>query len=141
MANSPKQDDSDSSLLNALESIKGLLEQSESKLNAARASIAQATPGITSNKTEILLEDDFTGDEDDFVPVLNDIVIPPELQDSAGPGINVEVLRVFLDEMQKKIEKNMRDNLMQAVVRAEGTIKKQIRAYLDQLRKMLDEKK
>jgi len=39
----------------------------------------------------------------------------------------------------KQIEKSMRDKLMKAVVAAENDIKKQMRAYLDQLRKMLDQ--
>ena len=46
----------------------------------------------------------------------------------------------FLDEMQKQIEKTMRDKLMKAVVSAENDIKKQMRGYLDQIRKMLDQK-
>jgi len=49
------------------------------------------------------------------------------------------VLKAFLDEMQKNIEKTMRDKLMKAVVTAENDVKKQLRAYLDQLRKMMDE--
>jgi len=41
--------------------------------------------------------------------------------------------------MQKNIEKNMRNTIMKAVVQAEGDIKKQLRAYLNQLRKMLNQ--
>jgi len=120
-------------LLTALESIKGLLEQSELKLNAARESIGQATP-------DILVEEDLfepLDDEGDIdVPVLSDIVVH---DDDGSSSVDIEVLKAFLDEMQKKIEKDMRSTIMKAVVAAETDIKKQIRAYLNQLRKMLNE--
>ncbi len=120
-------------LLSALESIKGLLEKSEVKLNAARESIELATP-IPTLSTEVeeipeVLE----------VPELDEIVIEPKIE-GAQPTVDIEVLKVFLDEMQKQIEKTMRDKLMKAVVSAENDIKKQMRAYLDQIRKMLDQK-
>lgn len=123
-------------LLNALESIKGLLEQSESKLNAARESIGMAS-GINKLPEPDVEEIGF--DEETFeVPVLNDIVVPATTE-GAAPTVDIEVLKAFLDEMQSKIEKTMRDTLMKAVVQAETDIKKQMRAYLNQLRKMLDE--
>lgn len=139
----PKENDS---LVNALESIKGLLEQSETKLNAARESIELATPKNSSIHDSILP----TNYEEEFdVPVLDDIVAPIstpipkqadllESSDLGNSDIDVDVLLAFVDEMQKNIEKNMRDTLMQAVVRAEQDIKKQISAYLDQLRDMMD---
>ena len=119
-------------LLSALESIKGLLEKSEVKLNAARESIELATP-IPTLSTEVeeipeLIE----------VPELDEIVIEAQTA-GAQPTVDIEVLKAFLDEMQKQIEKTMRDKLMKAVVSAENDIKKQMRAYLDQIRKMLDE--
>ncbi len=77
-------------------------------------------------------------DEQFEVPVLSDIVVPAATE-GAEPTVDIEVLKVFLDEMQSKIEKTMRDTLMKAVVQAETDIKKQMRAYLNQLRKMLDE--
>jgi len=130
-----------SDLLNALESIKGLLEQSETKLNAAKESIRLATPKEKLPPLPIVEELDDEDDDDLLleVPVLNDIVIPPS---SAGdrPTVDIEVLKAFLDEMQSKIEKTMRDTLMKAVVQAETDVKKQLRAYLNQLRKMLNEK-
>ena len=129
MAEKNNQDD----LLIALESIKGLLEQSETKLNAARESINLASP-----RTPVHDDLDFDDEADDEidVPVLSDIVVHEEDGDSR---VDIEVLKAFLDEMQKKIEKDMRSTLMKAVVQAEGDIKKQIRAYLNQLRKMLNE--
>jgi hypothetical protein len=119
-------------LLTALESIKGLLEKSELKLNAAKASISEATPGISA-ATEL---DDLHDEEEIEVPVLSDIVVH---DDKGGSSVDIEVLKAFLDEMQKKIEKDMRSTIMKAVVAAETDIKKQIRAYLNQLRKMLNE--
>jgi hypothetical protein len=119
-------------LLTALESIKGLLEKSELKLNAAKASISEATPGISA-ATEL---DDLHEEEEIEVPVLSDIVVH---DDKGGSSVDIEVLKAFLDEMQKKIEKDMRSTIMKAVVAAETDIKKQIRAYLNQLRKMLNE--
>ena len=124
-------------LLNALESIKGLLEQSESKLNAAKQSIELASPDRLPLPEVEELDDDFDDEEID-VPVLNDIVVPATTE-GANPTVDIEVLKAFLDEMQTKIEKTMRDTLMKAVVQAETDIKKQMRAYLNQLRKMLNE--
>ena len=125
-----------SELLNALESIKGLLEQSETKLNAAKESVRLATPNMPPLPEVEELDDD--DDEPFEVPVLNDIVVPAASAD-ANPTVDIEVLKAFLDEMQSKIEKTMRDTLMKAVVQAETDIKKQMRAYLNQLRKMLNE--
>ena len=123
-------------LLNALESIKGLLEQSESKLNAAKESVKLASPKpLPLPEVEELEDDD---DEPFEVPVLNDIVVPATTEGERAT-VDIEVLKAFLDEMQSKIEKTMRDTLMKAVVQAETDIKKQMRAYLNQLRKMLDE--
>lgn len=123
-------------LLSALESIKGLLEQSEYKLNAARESIAKATPAALRTPPPVLEPE--PEEEPPFeIPELDDIVIPAASADSK-PTVDIEVLKAFLDEMQKQIEKSMRDKLMKAVVAAENDVKKQMRAYLDQLRKMLN---
>jgi len=134
--------DEPNELLSALESIKGLLEQSEVKLNAARQSIADATPRPLRKSAEPIplpeVEEIFDEEDEDIdVPVLSDIVI--HATDTGKPSVDIEVLKAFLDEMQKKIEKNMRDTLMKAVVQAETDVKKQLRAYLNQLRKMLNE--
>jgi len=122
-------------LLSALESIKGLLEKSEVKLNAARESIELANP---LPKIEVTEEENFEVEETFEVPELDEIVVPAQ-SEGAQPTVDMELLKVFLDEMQKQMEKTMRDKLMKAVVAAENDIKKQMRAYLDQLRKMMDE--
>ncbi len=125
-------------LLNALESIKGLLEQSEVKLNAAKESIELATPAPISPLPVPEVEEIESADEVFAIPELDEIVVPAATAD-AKPTVDIEVLKAFLDEMQKNIEKTMRDKLMKAVVAAENDVKKQLRAYLDQLRKMMDE--
>lgn len=134
MADKPESDD----LLNALESIKGLLAQSEGKLNAARKSISEATPGAVPPLPEAEEIDEDTEDAEIDIPVLSEIVIPAADEDGKAT-VDIEVLKAFLDEMQKSIEKNMRNTIMKAVVQAESDIKKQLRAYLNQLRKMLNQ--
>ena len=125
-------------LLSALESIKGLLEKSEVKLNAARESIELATPIPTlSTEAEELPEVNEIPELVE-VPELDEIVVQPQIE-GAQPTVDIDVLNAFLDEMQKQIEKTMRDKLMKAVVSAENDIKKQMRAYLDQIREMLEE--
>lgn len=132
MAKNPTSfDTTNDNLVNALESIKSLLEQSETKLSAARQSIKKATPEIN----------DLFHEPEEDVPVLNDIVIPPEVHKPGEQGIDPLVLNAFLDEMQQKLEKRLRETLMQSVVRAESDIKKQISAYLNQLRKMINDEK
>ncbi|MGD9385983.1 MAG: hypothetical protein PVF28_05475 [Thioalkalispiraceae bacterium] len=135
MANQEPQE-----LLSALESIKGLLEKSESKLNAARESIEIASPKQAAKKAEQEIAELDIPEVEEIVeiPELDEIVVPAQSAD-AQPTVDIEVLKAFLDEMQKQIEKTMRDKLMKAVVAAENDVKKQMRAYLDQLRKMLDQ--
>jgi len=124
-------------LLNALESIKGLLEKSEHKLNAAKKSIKLATPKPFVPLPIVELKGIDVSDDEFEIPELDEIVVPAATAD-AKPTVDMEVLKAFLDEMQKNIEKTMRDKLMKAVVAAENDVKKQLRAYLDQLRKMMD---
>lgn len=131
MADQPESDD----LLNALESIKSLLAKSEGKLTEARKSISQATPDAVPPLPEV---EEIVEEKDFDVPVLSDIVIPAA--DEGGKAtVDIEVLKAFLDEMQKSIEKNMRNTIMKSVVQAETDIKRQLRAYLNQLRKMLNQ--
>lgn len=139
--------ESNDDLVNALESIKGLLEQSEVKLSAARQSIKQASTTSAEKRDEVPAEAPIAEEieladvpaEEIEVPVLEDVVIPADNDTGEPPKLDTAVLKSYLDEMQQNIEKNMRNTLMQAVVRAEGDLKKQLRAYIDQLRKMLDE--
>ena len=72
-------DDAQESLVQALESIKGLLEKSENKLSAARESIALAND--SSKKAKVSLDDE-------TIPVLNDVVIP-DASEEAQPDLNL----------------------------------------------------
>ncbi|MCW9023197.1 MAG: hypothetical protein OQK73_00810 [Gammaproteobacteria bacterium] len=74
--------DSQASLVNALESIRGLLEKSETKLSAARESLS-ATPSKSSTiKRPIQAKNN----DEPIVPVLDDVVIPEE----HNAGINLD---------------------------------------------------
>jgi len=149
--------DEPTELLSALESIKGLLEKSEIKLNAAKESVRLAVPKPLPKSPLVKREEEKARKakearaipelevdldipelgEDLVIPELDEIVVPAT-RVGAKPTVDMEVLKAFLDEMQKNIEKTMRDKLMKAVVSAEQDVKKQLAAYLDQLRKMMD---
>lgn len=68
-------------LMSTLESIKGLLEQSEGKLNAARESISIANTN-TQNDTSALHELRNMDDEELIVPILDEIIEPELSSDS-----------------------------------------------------------
>lgn len=79
MADTPDKPDNENShdaLVQALESIKGLLEQGEEKLSIARESIQRAN---TSSKP-FRPSDYLKQGEDEIVPVLDDIVEPDDLE-------------------------------------------------------------
>lgn len=66
-------------LMTTLESIRGLLEQSENKLNAARESISIANT-TTQNDTSAL--HNMRSFDDEIVPVLDQVIQPEEQTDS-----------------------------------------------------------
>jgi hypothetical protein len=74
--------DSKASLVNALESIRGLLEKSETKLSAARESLS-ATPG----KSASIKPAQTKSNDEPIVPVLDDVVIPEE----SDTDINIDI--------------------------------------------------
>ncbi|VAX13813.1 hypothetical protein MNBD_GAMMA24-571 [hydrothermal vent metagenome] len=90
--------DSQASLVNALESIHTLLEKSETKLNAARESLAGSridnqkhyNPGASKPHSEPPPESSLAAETDSCesheeelaVPILEDIVVPGKQQDS-----------------------------------------------------------
>lgn len=153
-------------LLNALESIKGLLEQSETKLTAARESINRANePGNFKTSRS-------RPDNDPVVPVLDDIVEPdpspaaaeqleiPEVSNEAEP-INAtpsaekqeeaitmsspnrsdsDTMLEFLDHLQASLEKEVRNTLMRTVVNIEKEVKKTIAEQLDTIREQIRNK-
>ncbi len=114
--------DPNEDLVKALESIKGLLEKSESKLSAARSSIekARTASGLPANS------------DDDKVPMLEDIVVLKKEFSSLAqeiaptPGTNelkdqirAELLDILREEMGK-----LENRLLQHLERRLTQIKK-----------------
>ncbi len=149
--------DSQDSLVDALESIKNLLAKSDSKLAAARESIA-----IASNQTP------GKGDSDDLfdIPVLDDIVIPEEVESATEEVSNIseqlsekidetlaavnetiptlsatepnpEVILNYLDTLQEKLEKSLRDSLMKSIVTIELGLKKSLVSEMNKIREQI----
>lgn len=164
--NDPSDPATEDNLLNALESIKSLLEQSETKLTAARDSISRANdPENPQNPRQ------GTGNEP-VVPVLEDIIEPgayeapteqleiPEVTDEADttnatPSPDSEepatmsdptqtdsdTMLEFLDHLQASLEKEVRNTLMRTVVNIEKDVKKTIAEQLDTIREQIRNKK
>ena len=141
-------DSTQDSLVDALESIKNLLAKSDSKLAAARESIA-----IASNQTALGQK----GVHEQFeIPVLDDIVIPAEeisnisekidetlaavsesIPKASSSAPNPEVVLKYLDTLQKKLEKTLRDSLMKSIVTIEVGLKKSLVSEIDEIRKQV----
>lgn len=148
------------SLVDALESIKALLAKSDSKLAAARESIA-----IASNQTALGKKD--VKDHEQFeIPVLNDIVIPAEVESATKEVSNIseqlsekidetlaavnetiptlsesepdpQIVLDYLDTLQEKLEKTLRDSLMKSIVTIEAGLKKSLISEIDKIRKQV----
>ena len=142
-------------LLDALESIKGLLEKSESKLSAARESLQKAKPqnnqhgivrpSVSSEPVVPVLDDVVTSlakdlDEedlpllDDDVPVLENVLEPETT--SQATGYSADELHAYIDSLQRRLEKELRNTLMRTVVNIEAEIKKTL---AEQIQKLKDE--
>ena len=137
------------SLVDALESIKNLLAKSDSKLAAARESIA-----IASNQTALGQQD---VQEQFEIPVLDDIVIPAEeisnisekidetlaavnesIPTASSPSaLDPEVVLQYIDTLQEKLEKTLRDSLMKSIVTIEAGLKKSLVSEIDKIRKQV----
>jgi len=164
----PKDTDNRTSpeLLNALESIKGLLEQSESKLSAARESLQKAKPqaikpglvrpSVSNEPVVPVLDDVVTSlddelDEDglplleDDVPVLDDLLEaePPTTSAPASPpplaGYSTEQVLNYIDDLQRQLEKQLRNTLMRTVVNIEAEIKKTLSEQIQQLKDEIEQ--
>lgn len=149
------------SLVDALESIKSLLAKSDEKLAAARESIA-----IASNQTPLSkLNHDQSGQYE--IPVLDDIVIPSEVESATEEVSNIseqisekieetlaavsedivavepaakpdpQILLDYLDELQTKLEKAQRDSLMKSIVTIEVGLKKTLNSEMNKIRKQI----
>ena len=117
--------DENETLVRALESIKGLLATSESKLSQARESISLASAHSLKMTRE--------------VPVLDDVVVPgktlkpaePETSDSAQSEpetANPDELNSFIAELEKDLHLKLMDYAQQL----ELEIKQKIMDYLKQ---------
>ena len=150
--------DTQDSLVDALESIKALLAKSDSKLAAARESIA-----IASNQTAL----GHQGVSEQFeIPVLDDIVIPAEIESVTEEVSNIseelsekidetlaavtentptlvaakpdpQIMLDYLDSLQEKLEKTLRDSLMKSIVTIEAGLKKSLVSEIDNIRKQV----
>ncbi|MFK5912797.1 MAG: hypothetical protein QM484_00360 [Woeseiaceae bacterium] len=137
------------SLVDALESIKKLLAKSDSKLAAARESIA-----IASNQTALGQK----GVQEQLnIPVLDDIVIPTEIEsiadkiDETIPVVNEtiptlslssaepdpQVMLDYLDSLEKSLEKTLRNALMKSIVTIESELKKSLSSEIDKVREQI----
>lgn len=153
--------DSQDSLVDALESIKKLLAKSDSKLAAARESIA-----IASNQTALGQKDVHEQFE---IPVLDDIVIPTEFESVTEEVSNIseqlsekidetlaavneniptfseqapsspdpQVVLDYLDTLQVKLEKTLRDSLMKSIVTIEVGLKQSLVSEIDKIREQV----
>lgn len=144
------------SLVDALESIKNLLAKSDSKLAAARESIAIASNQTAKGQIE---------SEQFEIPVLDDIVAPSEIESATEEVSNIseqlsekidetlaavhesiptlsdtvsapnpQVMLDYLDTLQLKLEKSLRDSLMKSIVTIEAGLKKSLTAEIDNIR-------
>jgi len=149
-------------LLEALESIKGLLEKSEGKLSAARESLARAKssnrrspdkpriPISSEPVVPVLDEVVATLDEDEQnIPVLDETI--PVLDESAIAGEPLQASEAapltpgpaahstgqvidYLDDLREGLEKAVHEGLINALVQIEAEIKAIIDDHFDRLK-------
>jgi len=151
---------SQDSLVDALESIKTLLAKSDSKLAAARESIAIASNQTALGKLNIHEQHDLE------IPVLDDIVIPAEVESATEEVSNIseqisekidetlaavnesiptlseakpdpQIMLDYLDTLQEKLEKTLRDSLMKSIVTIEAGLKQSLVSEIDKIRKQV----
>lgn len=151
-----KADKDSDSLVDALESIKNLLAKSDSKLAAARESIAIASSQtarghLNSEQFEIPVLDDIVDVEsateevsniseelsskiDETIAAVNESI--PTLSDSiAGP--DPQIMLKYIDALQEKLEKSLRDSLMKSIVTIEAGLRKTLFAEVDKIREQI----
>lgn len=150
------------SLVDALESIKNLLAKSDSKLAAARESIA-----IASNQTALGTQD-IQAHEQFEIPVLNDIVTQDDVESATEAVSNIseqisekisetlaavnesiptlsdpisspdpQIMLDYLDTLQEKLEKSLRDSLMKSIVTIEAGLRKSLFSEVDKIREQI----
>jgi hypothetical protein len=170
MADNINKDDDESgsqdSLVDALESIKSLLAKSDSKLAAARESIAIASNQTALGKLDIHEHEQHLQSGQFEIPVLDDIVIPAEVESATEEVSNIseqisekidetlaavnesiptlsevepdpQIVLDYLDTLQEKLEKTLRDSLMKSIVTIEAGLKKSLISEIDKIRKQV----
>lgn len=159
--------DSQDSLVDALESIKALLAKSDSKLAAARESIAIASNQTALGKLDVHAHDK-DNNHDDLeqleIPTLDDIVIPAEVESATEEVSNIseqisekidetlaavnesiptlsepdpQIMLDYLDTLQEKLEKTLRDSLMKSIVTIEAGLKTSLVSEIDKIREQI----
>ncbi len=139
-------------LLEALESIKGLLEKSEGKLSAARESLAKARssnraepnkpkiPISTEPVVPVLDEVVATLDDEEAIPVLEETlpVLDEPVADNppaTGPAAHsTDQVIDHLDTLQGQLEKAVHEGLINALVQIETEIQAIIAEHIDHLK-------
>lgn len=147
------------SLVDALESIKSLLAKSDSKLAAARESIA-----IASNQTA----QGHLDSEQFEIPVLDDVVSQLDVESATEEVSNIseqlstkidetlaavtesiptltapvsnqdpQIMLDYLDTLQEKLEKSLRDSLMKSIVTIESGLRKSLFSEIDKIREQI----
>lgn len=116
--------DENETLVNALESIKGLLATSEAKLSKARESISLASAHSLKMTSE--------------VPVLDEVVVPgkplesTETDTPTATTIEPETApQMDMTAFKAELEQEMRDKLAAYATELEQELKAKIRDYLD----------
>lgn len=147
------------SLVDALESIKNLLAKSDSKLAAARESIAIASnqtaqgsaeteqfeipvldevvtqPGIESATEEVSnISEELSSKIDETLAAVNESI--PTLTDPVTDA-DPKLLLDYLDTLQEKLEKSLRDSLMKSIVTIEVGLKKSLVTEIDKIREQI----
>ena len=139
-------------LVDALESIQSLLEKSDSKLAAAKESVALASNMPKLNQTPSVIdgnEQNASDSEQMEIPVLNDIVIPsttekgiteheeiPTLYDIAPTPTSQAILN-YLDNLEQKLEKKLIHSLRENLMSIETELQQSLRHEVDKIRKQI----
>ncbi len=158
--------ESQESLVDALESIKSLLAKSDSKLAAARESIAIASNQTALGKLDI--HDQHEKSDPLEIPTLDDVVIPANAEAASEEISNIseqisekidetlaavsesiavpepadvkpdpQVVLDYLDSLQQNLEKSLRDSLMKNIVTIEAGLKKTLASEINKIRKQV----
>jgi hypothetical protein len=146
-------------LLDALESIKGLLEKGESKLSAARESLAKAKSSPRRPATGLPVSND------PIVPVLDDIVSPaidddddallfddvPELYavheleeemadtSTAPGGYSTDQVLALIDSLHDTLVKELHSTLINALVSIEADIKTSLHEQIQNIKDRIEQ--